>query len=66
MLKLLFELTCFEALGETKRICALLMDLRCAEQIALFQIVIILDELREGCKLSIDPIETELRDKSKK
>ena len=48
MLKMLFELLCFEALGDTKRVCALLMDLRCAEQIPLFQIVIILDELREG------------------
>ena len=48
MLKLLFELTCFEALGETKRICALLMELRRAEQITLSQIVIIPDEIREG------------------
>ena len=48
MLALLFELTCFEACGETKQICALQMELRCAEQITLFQIVIIPDELREG------------------
>ena len=35
-------------LEKSKRIYALQMKLHCAEQIKLFQIVIIADELREG------------------